>query len=115
MTALILFGVFILLIFARVPIAISLGAASMVVLFIDNGLDSFEVLTDIMYTSVAKFTLLAIPFFILAGVIMDHIGISKRLIHFAEALVGHRKSGMALVTVIVAIFLQQFQGQAPQQ
>ncbi|WP_400194996.1 TRAP transporter large permease [Lysinibacillus telephonicus] len=113
MTALILFGVFILLIFARVPIAISLGAASMVVLFIDNGLDSFEVLTDIMYTSVAKFTLLAIPFFILAGVIMDHIGISKRLIDFAEALVGHRKSGMALVTVIVAIFFAAISGSGP--
>lgn len=113
MIALILFGVFILLVFSRVPIAISLGVASMVVLFIDNGIQSFEILTDIMYTSVAKFTLLAIPFFILAGVIMDHIGISKRLINFAEALVGHRKSGMALVTVIVAIFFAAISGSGP--
>ncbi|MGM9949320.1 MAG: TRAP transporter large permease [Lysinibacillus sp.] len=113
MTALILFGVFILLVMLRTPIAIALGVSSMVVLFLDNGAGSFEVLTDIMYTSVAKFTLLAIPFFILAGVIMEHIGISKRLIDFAQSLVGHRKSGIALVTVIVAIFFAAISGSGP--
>ncbi len=113
MTALILFGVFILLVMLRTPIAIALGFSSMVVLFLDNGVGSFEVLTDIMYTSVAKFTLLAIPFFILAGVIMEHIGISKRLIDFAQSLVGHRKSGIALVTVIVAIFFAAISGSGP--
>ena len=113
MTALILFGVFILLVMLRTPIAIALGVSSMVVLFLNNGFGSFEVLTDIMYTSVAKFTLLAIPFFILAGVIMEHIGISKRLIDFAHSLVGHRKSGIALVTVIVAIFFAAISGSGP--
>ncbi|MFF5996600.1 TRAP transporter large permease [Lysinibacillus sp. KU-BSD001] len=113
MTALILFGVFILLVMLRTPIAIALGISSMVILFMNNGMSSFEVLTDLMYTSVAKFTLLAIPFFILAGVIMEHIGISKRLIDFAQALVGHRKSGIALVTVIVAVFFAAISGSGP--
>lgn len=113
MTALILFGIFILLVMLRTPIAIALGFSSMFVLFLGNGIGSFEVLTDIMYTSVAKFTLLAIPFFILAGVIMEHIGISKRLIDFAQSLVGHRKSGIALVTVIVAIFFAAISGSGP--
>ncbi|WP_431028201.1 TRAP transporter large permease [Lysinibacillus sp. LZ02] len=113
MTALILFGVFILLVMLRTPIAIALGISSMVILFMNNGMSSFEVLTDLMYTSVAKFTLLAIPFFILAGVIMEHIGVSKRLIDFAQALVGHRKSGIALVTVIVAVFFAAISGSGP--
>lgn len=113
MTAIALFGSFLALIALRVPIAASLAVSSVIVLFISNGFGSFEVVTDIMYTSVAKFTLLAIPFFILAGVIMDHIGISKRLIDFAQALVGHRKGGIVLVTVIVAIFFAAISGSGP--
>lgn len=113
MTALLLFGSFILLVFLRVPIAASLAVASIIVMFMTNGLAGFAAVTDIMYTSVAKFTLLAIPFFILAGVIMDHIGISKRLIDFAQALVGHRKGGIVLVTVIVAVFFAAISGSGP--
>ncbi|HWL22933.1 MAG TPA: TRAP transporter large permease [Ureibacillus sp.] len=113
MTAITLFGSFLALIALRVPIAASLAVSSVIVLFISNGFGSFEVVTDIMYTSVAKFTLLAIPFFILAGVIMDHIGISKRLIDFAQALVGHRKGGIVLVTVLVAIFFAAISGSGP--
>ncbi len=113
MTALLLFGSFILLVFLRVPIAASLAVSSIIVMFISNGLAGFAAVTDIMYTSVAKFTLLAIPFFILAGVIMDHIGISKRLIDFAQTLVGHRKGGIVLVTVLVAIFFAAISGSGP--
>ena len=64
MIALLLFGAFFVLIFLRVPIAISLGISSLIVLVSSNGLYGLEAVTDIMYTSVAKFTLLAIPFFI---------------------------------------------------
>ncbi len=113
MTAITLFGSFLALVALRVPIAASLAVSSVIVLFISNGLGSFEVVTDIMYTSVSKFTLLAIPFFILAGVIMDHIGISKRLIDFAQALVGHRKGGIVLVTVLVAVFFAAISGSGP--
>nr|WP_106779911.1 TRAP transporter large permease [Lysinibacillus timonensis] len=113
MIAITLFGAFLALIALRVPIAVSLAVSSVVVLFMNSGLDSFEVVTDIMYTSVAKFTLLAIPFFILAGVIMDHIGISKRLIDFAHTLVGHRKGGILLVTVLVAVFFAAISGSGP--
>lgn len=113
MIALMLFGLFFLLVFLRVPIAISLGVSSIVVLVSSSGIFGLEMVTDIMYTSVAKFTLLAIPFFILAGVIMEHVGISKRLIDFAQTLVGHRKSGIVLVTVIVAIFFAAISGSGP--
>lgn len=113
MEALILFGLFILLLFLRVPIAISLAAASIVSLFSSMGMSALDILADIMYTSVAKFTLLAIPFFVIAGVIMDYAGISKRLIHFADVFVGHRKSGIILVTVITAIFFAAISGSGP--
>ncbi|PSL40341.1 C4-dicarboxylate transporter DctM subunit [Planomicrobium soli] len=113
MTAISLFGTFFALVFLRVPIAIALGVASLVILVVSSGVFGLEMVTDIMYTSVAKFTLLAIPFFILAGVIMEQVGISKRLIDFAQALVGHRKSGIVLVTVIVAIFFAAISGSGP--
>lgn len=113
MIALLLFGVFFLLVFLRVPIALSLGVSSIVVLVASSGMYGLEVVTDIMYTSVAKFTLLAIPFFILAGVIMEQVGISKRLIDFAQTLVGHRKGGIVFVTVLVAIFFAAISGSGP--
>lgn len=113
MTALSLFGTFFALVFLRVPIAIALGVASIFMLVVSSGVFGLEMVTDIMYTSVAKFTLLAIPFFILAGVIMEQVGISKRLIDFAQTLVGHRKSGIVLVTVLVAIFFAAISGSGP--
>lgn len=113
MAAYILFGLFILLLFVRVPIAVSLAAASIVTLIATLGVSSMDVVADIMYTSVAKFTLLSIPFFIIAGVIMEYAGISKRLIQFADVCVGHRKSGIILVTVITAIFFAAISGSGP--
>ena len=113
MIALFLFGAFFVLIFLRVPIALALGISSLLVLLSSSGLYGLEAVTDIMYTSVAKFTLLAIPFFILAGVIMDHVGISKRLIDFAQAMVGHLKGGIVLVTVLVAVFFAAISGSGP--
>lgn len=113
MTAFILFGLFFLLVMLRLPIAVALAISSIVVLFTGSGLFGLELVADIMYTSVAKFTLLAIPFFILAGVIMEQAGISKRLIHFAQSLVGHRKSGIVFVTVLVAVFFAAISGSGP--
>lgn len=113
MTAIILFGLFIVLVLLRIPIAVSLAISSIAILFTGSGLFGLELVADIMYTSVAKFTLLAIPFFVLAGVIMEQAGISKRLIDFAQALVGHRKSGIVFVTVLVAIFFAAISGSGP--
>ena len=113
MTAIILFGLFMALVLLRVPIAVSLAISSIAVLFTGSGLFGLELVADIMYTSVAKFTLLAIPFFVLAGVIMEQAGISKRLIDFAQSLVGHRKSGIVFVTVLVAIFFAAISGSGP--
>ncbi|WP_134702752.1 TRAP transporter large permease [Ammoniphilus sp. YIM 78166] len=113
MTGWILFGLFAVLLLANVPIAIALAAAAGITLVVTNGFSSLSLLTDIMYASTAKFTLLAIPFFILAGVIMEYAGISRRLIHFADVCIGHRKGGIVLVTVFTAIFFAAISGSGP--
>ena len=113
MMALILFGLFFLLVMLRLPIAVALAVSSIAVLFTGSGVFGLELVADIMYTSVSKFTLLAIPFFILAGVIMEQAGISKRLIEFAQSLVGHKKSGIVFVTVMTAIFFAAISGSGP--
>lgn len=113
MSAFILFAMFFLLIFLGFPIAISLGVSSVLVLFMVNGVMGLELVADIMYTSIAKFTLLAIPFFILAGVIMEHSGISRKLIDLADKLVGHHKSGIVFITALVAIFFAAISGSGP--
>ena len=113
MSALVLFAVFFILVFVGFPIAISLGLSSIVVLLLLDGVSGLEVIGDIMYTSIAKFTLLAIPFFILTGVIMEHSGISRKLIDLADALVGHYKSGIVFITALVGIFFAAISGSGP--
>ena len=111
MIGLILFGSFFLLVFLNVPIAVSLGLSTLVSMKYLNF--SFGTFPDTMYTSIGKFALLAIPFFILAGSIMDYAGISKRLIRFANVCVGHRKNGLLAVVVIVACFFAAISGSGP--
>ena len=111
MTALVLFGLFFLLLFLNVPIAFSLGIASVAALFSESL--PVSAVTANFYASTSKFVLLAIPFFILGGNIMERSGISGKLIDFFRALVGHKRSGMALVTVIVACFFAAISGSGP--
>ena len=111
MTALILFGVFFLLLFMNMPIAFALGISSLATLMYE-GLPLLPVASN-LYAATSKFVLLAIPFFILGGNVMDKSGISSQLIDFARTLVGHRRSGMALVTVIVACFFAAISGSGP--
>lgn len=106
-----LFTLFFLLLFIGIPIAVSLGLSTIAVLFIyDFPLPMFPV---VMYASSGKFTLLAIPFFVLAGIIMEYSGISKRLVQFANVMVGHLHGGLAIVTVIVACFFAAISGSGP--
>lgn len=111
MTTLVLFGLFFLLLFMNVPIAFALGIASVAALFSEAL--PVSAVTANFYASTSKFVLLAIPFFILGGNIMERSGISTKLIDFFRTLVGHRRSGMALVTVIVACFFAAISGSGP--
>ncbi len=111
MMTLILFGIFFALVLLNVPIGVSLGLSAVAgLLYADFPL---SIIPGIMYSGTAKFALLAIPFFILAGVIMDHAGISRRLVNFANACVGHRKGGLVAVVVLVACFFAAISGSGP--
>ena len=66
-----------------------------------------------VYSGMAKFLLLAIPFFVLSGNIMAKAGISSRLVAFADDCVGHRRGGIAIVAVIVACFFGAISGSGP--
>lgn len=111
MTAFILFGVFMGLLLLNVPIALALGFSSVAALVYEEL--PFSMIPSNLYSSTGKFVLLAIPFFILGGNVMEKSGISSRLIEFCRTLVGHRKSGMALVCVVVACFFAAISGSGP--
>ncbi|WHX40338.1 TRAP transporter large permease [Mesobacillus sp. AQ2] len=102
--------VFMLIFFAlSVPIAVSIGLASAIALWWDGG-TPLIVLVQRSFTSIDSFPLMAIPFFILAGTLMEFGGISKRLINLANAITGHLPGGLAIVTVVTAMFFSAISG-----
>jgi C4-dicarboxylate transporter DctM subunit len=111
MNSIILFGTFALLLAVNVPIAVSLGMAAMVSLAL-AGLPP-EMIPSNVFSNSSKFVLLAIPFFILAGNIMEKAGISEKLIRFAQSMVGHYRNGVAMVCVIVSCFFAAISGSGP--
>ena len=113
-SALVLFGSFFIMLFLNIPISISLAVSSILTIMaspLPNTMLSL-VATN-LYTASNKYVLLAIPFFILGGNIMDVSGISTRLIDFFRSLVGHTKHGLAMVCVIVACFFAAISGSGP--
>ncbi len=117
MIAAALFITFALLLIIGAPIAICLGVSSVVTMVMQGAgrpLDAvMSSLPMIVSASTSKFVLLAIPFFILAGNIMEKAGISEKLIRLAEACVGHKKGGIAIVCVIVSCFFAAISGSGP--
>lgn len=109
-SAILLISFFVLLLM-NVPIAVCLGLSS-VITYLMGGL-SFNSIPVNYYAANNKFVLLAIPFFILGGNIMDKAGISSKLINFAKSFVGHIRGGMALACVIVACFFAAISGSGP--
>lgn len=108
MTYVIMFGVFFILLFLGAPIALSLGLSSLLAI-VYNG-TSLNVVAASMYSGIAKYLLLSVPFFILSGDIMAKAGISEKLISFIDSLVGHLRGGIAVVCVIVACFFGAISG-----
>lgn len=101
MTSAILFGVFALLLFINLPIALAIIFATLVTMLAT--IDSLPALTTIaqrLSAGIDSFALLAIPYFILSGYLMGQGGIAHRLIAFAKALVGRLPGGLAFVNVI---------------
>ncbi|MDY6286043.1 MAG: TRAP transporter large permease subunit [Lachnospiraceae bacterium] len=115
----ILFISFFVLLFIGMPIALCLGLSSMcAILYAMNFVPQYQSLTLSViatntYTGIAKFLLLAIPFFVLSGNIMAKAGISRRLVAFIDDLIGHKRGGMAMTCVVVACFFGAISGSGP--
>ncbi|WP_421811536.1 TRAP transporter large permease [Flagellimonas sp.] len=104
---------FLLLISIRVPVAWSLGISSLLTLLVS--VDTFPAVTTIaqrLVTGLDSFSILAIPFFILAGHIMNKGGIAERLIAFAKSLVGALPGGLAHVNIVAAMLFGAIAGSA---
>jgi len=103
-TMLLLFGIFILCLVIKIPIAYSLCIAGIIFIW-QTGLTKIDSLTQTIFATADNFPLLAVPFFILAGEIMSSGGIARRLIEFAKTLVGHQVGGLgAIATLCCMIF-----------
>lgn len=104
---------FIILVGIRVPIAWSIGIASILtLLFSVDTIPAFTTISQRVATGLDSFSLLAIPFFILAGHIMNSGGIAKRLIEFAKSLVGALPGGLAHVNIVAAMMFGAIAGSA---
>lgn len=108
-----LLGSIIILLFLNVPVAISLGLSMLLFLMFSFDLVTVSWLIQGMFTSLDSFPLMAVPFFVFAGTIMEQGGLSERLIKFASSLVGGIKSGLANVLIISCFFFGAISGSGP--
>ncbi|KJS81019.1 MAG: C4-dicarboxylate ABC transporter permease [Peptococcaceae bacterium BICA1-8] len=112
MLSALLFGIFALLVILSVPIAISIGLATVLAIFFTDVV-KLQVVAQKMFTAIDSFPLMAVPFFMIAGVIMERGGISKRLIRFANSLIGTLPGGLALVAILASMFFAAISGSSP--
>jgi len=107
-TLLILFVIFGISMFLGMPIAFAIGFSSLVVAII-TGLPLSLLITKI-FAGVDSFTILAVPFFVLAGEVMNQSGITDRIIRLASDLVGHLRGGLAHVNILTSMIFAGISG-----
>ncbi len=112
MTILFLFLALFLLMFIGVPVAASLGLAGSVTIMLFSP-DSVRSLAIKLFETSEHYTLLAIPFFLLAGSFMTTGGVARRLIDFANASVGHIRGGLAIGAVLACMLFAALSGSSP--
>ncbi|MCR4268858.1 TRAP transporter large permease [Nitratireductor sp. ZSWI3] len=103
--------VFFVLLALRLPVAFALGLSALYAMWtLGFGLD---LVGDLIATGITKFSLLAIPFFILAGALMGSLGIAERMIRFFRVLIGSLPGGMGVVGTVVCLFWGAVSGSGP--
>ncbi|ERS84782.1 TRAP transporter large permease [Halomonas sp. PBN3] len=101
------------LLIAGVPVAFSLGLAGAAGILAGLSPAMLATLGTNTYNSIAKYPLIAIPLFILTGLIFERSGVALRLVRFAQALIGPRHGGLALVAVLVCMIMGGMSGSGP--
>ena len=111
--ALVMIISFIILLVIGVPIAFSIGISAVITMLVGvEALPAFTTIAQRMATSLDSFPLLAIPFFVLAGQLMNRGGIAKRLINLAKVMVGWIPGGLAFVNIIANMLFGAISGSA---
>ncbi len=104
-------GVLFFFLFLGVPVVFSM-LMSAVAMMLVMGIFDPQIVTQQLVNGANNFPLMAIPFFILAGEIMNAGGISRRVVHFATTLVGHIRGGLGYVTIIAGVIFAGLSGSA---
>lgn len=112
MTTFIILGVLVTLIMLGVPIAAALGLTAVGFYALQGDFRILAMMPQRMFSATTGFTLLAIPFFILAGSLMNTGGITERIFRFANACVGHVRGGLGQVNVLASLFFSGMSGAA---
>lgn len=107
-----IFVALIVMICINVPIAVALAVAAVLGLVATEGTGSIVSVALDMYDGSTKFSLIAIPMFVLAGAIMNAGGVTDRLINFVSAIIGFVRGGLAMVNIGVSLFFAEISGSA---
>lgn len=107
----VLFTSFIILLLIGVPISISIGLSSLLALFASGG--AITLVAQVAFTGNDGFAFLAVPMFIIAGLIMERGGLSPRIIKIASSLIGPMTGGLAIVTILGCMFFGAMCGSGP--
>lgn len=114
MIGLLMFAAFILFLILGVPVAISLGSATMAAIILNPTFSiSTAIIPQRVFGGLESSSIMAIAFFVLAGNLMTHGGISRRLVDLANSMVGGVRGGMSLALILSAAFFAALSGSAP--
>ena len=110
--AILIFALLFLFMMMGAPMAIALGASTVITLVCTTSLGITTIATA-CFSGLDSFPLLAVPFFILAGNLMKFGGLSNKILQFADALVGHIKGSLGMVAVVASMFFAALSGSSP--
>ncbi|PCI05678.1 MAG: C4-dicarboxylate ABC transporter permease [Hyphomicrobiales bacterium] len=112
MLILLIFASLVAMICINIPIAVALAVSAILGLMITEGSGALVTVALDMYDGSTKFSLIAIPMFVLAGAIMNAGGVTDRLINFVTAIIGFVRGGLAMVNIGVSLFFAEISGSA---
>ncbi|MCP5278064.1 MAG: TRAP transporter large permease subunit [Thiobacillus sp.] len=115
MTAAIIMGILTLMLITGTPISIALGMTVLVFLlgFSSFDMQTVNIISQRLFTGLESFSIMAVPFFVLAGAFLTDGGVAKRIINFAVNLVGWMPGGLAMASVVACAFFATLSGSSP--
>ena len=96
--------IFFILLCIRIPVAFSIGIGALSFFILDSGIPTY-IFVQRLISPTLSFPLLAVPFFIMTGVIMNHSGITRRIMNLADTLVGHLVGGFAQINILMSTLM----------